>query len=460
MPHFPNLFSPFRLQSLDIPNRIFSTGHDTYLPENGLPTEPYIAYQQARAKGGAGLIIIQVVGVHPTARYTNDLMMGTSDDCIPHFRRLVDAVHEHGTKVFVQLFHPGREVLGRPEGVAQAAYAPSLSPSERFRTVPRALTAAEVADIVEGYASTARRMAEAGADGVEIVASHGYLPAQFMNPGVNRRDDHYGGSFDNRLRFTREVAAATRKAVPADFIVGLRFSSDERDQQGIGEDDSLAIARGLKDDFDYFNVIAGTSFAAGGATHIVPSMQTPTGYLAPYAARLKQSIGKPVLVAGRINQPQQAERIIASGGADLCGMTRALIADPADAQQGEEPVAPTISAPASPAIRPASATSSWDCRFPASSIPKPDANSPMASADRHQQESASSWSVAALVASRRRRWQPNAAIRSIFSSAAPSSAARRCWRNCCRGAPSSAASPAISPPRPNGPASAFTAAAR
>src|SRR5690349_18683450 len=137
---FPNLFSPFQLKTTEIRNRIFSTGHDTYLPEHGLPSDALIAYQRARAKGGAGLIIIQVVGVHESARYTSELLMGTSDDCIPSFRRLIDAIHAEGTRVFVQLFHPGRELLGRPEGVMQMAYAPSLSPSERFRVIPRPLS--------------------------------------------------------------------------------------------------------------------------------------------------------------------------------------------------------------------------------------------------------------------------------------------------------------------------------
>ena len=136
---FPNLMSPFQIGSLEIRNRIFSTGHDTYLPEHGLPSDALIAYQVARARGGAGLIILQVVGVHETARYTEALLMGTDDDCIPAFTLLIDAIHAHGTKVFVQLFHPGRELLGRPEGVQQPSYAPSISPSERFRTAPRAM---------------------------------------------------------------------------------------------------------------------------------------------------------------------------------------------------------------------------------------------------------------------------------------------------------------------------------
>ncbi|MBL8906675.1 MAG: FAD-dependent oxidoreductase [Rhizobiales bacterium] len=325
---FPNLFSPFRLKSTEIRNRIFSTGHDTYLPEQGLPSDALIAYQRARAKGGAGLIVIQVVGVHESARYTSELLMGTSDDCIPSFRRLVDAIHGEGTKVFVQLFHPGRELLGRPEGVVQAAYAPSHSPSERFRVIPRPLSGDFIAEIIEGYGATAARMAEAGADGVEIVASHGYLPAQFMNAKVNKRDDEYGGSLENRLRFTREAIARVRLSTPDGFIVGMRFSGDEKDADGLEETETLAIARALSGELDYLNVIAGTSASASGAVHIVPSMANAHAYLAPYAAQVKQATGSAVFVAGRINQPQDAERIIAQGAADMCGMTRAMICDP------------------------------------------------------------------------------------------------------------------------------------
>ncbi|WP_421695249.1 FAD-dependent oxidoreductase [Aestuariivirga sp.] len=325
---FPHLFSPFTLKSTEIRNRIFSTGHDTYLPEGGLPSESLIAYQRARARGGAGLIVIQVVGVHETSRYTEALLMGTSDDCITPFKGLVDAIHEEGAKVFIQLFHPGRELLGRPHGVIQPAFAPSHSPSERFKVVPRELSSSLIGEILDGYGQAARRMAEAGADGVEIVASHGYLPAQFMNPKVNRREDQYGGSFDNRLRFTREAISAIRQHVPDDFIVGIRMSGDEHDEDGLVEEDSAAIARALAPELDYLNVIAGTSATASGATHIVPSMANAHGYVAPFAQKVKQLTGKPVFVAGRINQPQIAEEVLASGAADMCGMTRAMIADP------------------------------------------------------------------------------------------------------------------------------------
>lgn len=325
---FPHLFTPFQVKTTEFRNRIFSTGHDTYLPENYLPSEALTAYHLARARGGAGLIVVQVVGVHESARYTDDLLMGTDDGCIKPFARMIEAIHREGTKVFVQLFHPGRELLGRPEGVAQAAYAPSFSPSERFRTAPRPMSLAMVEEIVQGYGHVARRMAQAGADGIEIVGSHGYLPAQFLNPRVNRREDRFGGRLENRVRFIKEAAHAARREVPGEFIIGLRLSGEELDADGLQEDETLAACRLLKDDLDYFNVIAGTSASQGGAIHIVPPMLIENAYVAPYARKLKQAIGKPVFVAGRINQPHEAEKVIAEGAADMCGMTRAMICDP------------------------------------------------------------------------------------------------------------------------------------
>ena len=325
---FPLLFSPYRIKSVELRNRIFSTGHDTDLGRHGAPSEDLIAYQAARAQGGAGLIVVQVVAVHDSARYTGEVLMGNTDAHLPMFRKLFRAIHDGGSGAFVQLFHPGRELLGRRDGVAQAAYAPSSTPTERFRVVPRALSLADIEEIIEGYGDAAARMAEAGADGVEVVASHGYLPSQFMHGAINQRDDRYGGSLENRLRFTQETVASIRRRVPAEMIVGLRLSGIEYDMAGADETDMLTICRALRETFDYFNVIAGTSASSSGAQHIVPPMTVPVGYLAPFAGTLKQAIGKPVFVAGRINQPQEAERILAGGSADLCGMTRAMICDP------------------------------------------------------------------------------------------------------------------------------------
>jgi 2,4-dienoyl-CoA reductase-like NADH-dependent reductase (Old Yellow Enzyme family) len=328
MSAFTHLFSPLSIKGISIRNRILSTGHDTDLGRHGLPTEELIAYQRARAKGGVGLIIVQVVGVHETARYTAEVLMGTQDECVPHFRRLFDAIHAEGSAAFVQLFHPGRELLWRKGGLVQTPLSASVAPTERFRLVPRELTPELISDIVEGYGAAARRLAEAGADGVEVVASHGYLPAQFLNPKVNQRGDQYGGSLSNRLRFFREVVASIRAHASPALIVGVRISGDEFDLSGCNEEDTLTACRALEREFDYFSVIGGTSASASGAVHIAPPMTLSPGYMAGFSGKLRRSIVKPVFVAGRINQPQEAEKLLAAGQADMCGMTRAMICDP------------------------------------------------------------------------------------------------------------------------------------
>jgi 2,4-dienoyl-CoA reductase-like NADH-dependent reductase (Old Yellow Enzyme family) len=325
-----HLFSPLHIGAVEIPNRIFSTGHDTQMAHDGHVTDRMIAYHTARAEGGAGLIVVQVAGIHETARYTAHMLMATDDGCIPGYRRLAEAVHRGGARIFGQLFHPGREVMESHDGTLQAAYAPSAVPNSRFRVMPVPLSQTMIAEIVAGYAAGARRLKAAGLDGCEIVASHGYLPAQFLNPATNLRDDDYGGDLDGRLRFLREVVAATRAAVGPDFVVGLRISGDEADAERTDPADVLEACARLGRDgaLDYFNVIAGTSASLQGAVHIVPPMTVEPGYTAPFARAVKARVGVPVLVAGRINQPQIAERILASGDADMCGMTRALICDP------------------------------------------------------------------------------------------------------------------------------------
>ena len=270
----------------------------------------------------------QVAGVHETARYTSHLLMATKDDCIPGYRRLAEALHAEGVTVFSQLFHPGREIMESADGLLAVAYAPSVSPNERFHVMPRALTLPLIDEIVAGYAAAARRMRAAGLDGVEVVASHGYLPAQFLNPRVNRRSDGYGGDEAGRLRFLREVLRAIRTETDEDFVIGLRISAGERDDEGLTAGEALAACVALEADLDYVNVTTGTSATVGGAVHIAPPMAYAPGYVAADAAVFRKALTVPVFVAGRINQPQEAEAILAAGQADVCGMTRALIADP------------------------------------------------------------------------------------------------------------------------------------
>lgn len=327
---FPHLFSPLRIGGVTLPNRVVSSGHDTVMVHDGMVTDRLIAYQEARARGGTGLIVVQVAGVHETARYTSHVLMAADDSCIPGYQALAEAVKPHGAVLFGQLFHPGREVMESADGTAPVAVAPSAVPNERFAVMPRALRTDEVAEIAAGYGQAAGRLARAGLDGVEVVASHGYLPAQFLNPAVNQRTDAYGGSAEGRLRFLREVLTAVRRDGGASLVVGMRISLDEREPSGLPAEVAREAAVTLATEglVDYLSVTTGTSATLAGSDHIVPEMGIANAYLAGAAGELKQAVDVPVLVAGRINQPQEAEQILASGQADACVMTRALICDP------------------------------------------------------------------------------------------------------------------------------------
>ncbi len=324
----PTLFSPLTIGPMTVKNRILSTGHDTCLPHDGTVNDALIAYHRARAQGGAGLIVTQVAGVHETARYTSHLLMATDDGCIPGLRRLAETLHDEGCKLIVQLFHPGREIMEVADGTSAVAYAPSVAPSERFHTIPRALSRDMIREILDGYRDAAARIKAAGADGVEIIGSHGYLPSQFLNPAINLRTDDYGGSPENRRRFLTEAINAARKGGGQDFVVGLRISGDEKDPNGLEEPEALTIIAALEPQIDYVSVVAGSSATLGGAIHIVPPMFEAPAYVAPFSAAVKARVDIPVIVTGRINQPQDAEAVLASGQADMCGMTRAMICDP------------------------------------------------------------------------------------------------------------------------------------
>ncbi len=224
------------------------------------------------------------------------------------------------------------------DGSAPVALAPSAVPNERFHVMPRALTLEMIEEIVAGYGSAAGRLQEAGLDGVEVVASHGYLPSQFLNPRVNLRSDAYGGTFDNRMRFLDEVLAAIRRVVGDDFVVGLRISADELEDDGLPAGDALAACVKLDQGgaVDYLSVTLGTSATLAGSDHIVPPMSQAVGYVMPHVATIKEHVAVPVFAAGRINQPQDAERILAEGLADAVIMNRALICDPAMPRLAEE----------------------------------------------------------------------------------------------------------------------------
>ena len=326
---FQHLFTPHEIRGIEIRNRIYSTAHQTILAEKGVPGEKMAAYHEARARGGAGLIIMESsrpCSDDVSADYHID---SSTDDCIPGYKLVADKVHKYGCKVFAQINHGGR-IAYTHNGMRMVPNGPSLVPDHRFHCMPRVMSTDYIQTLVQAFAQAARRMAEAGLDGVELVASHGMLMAQFLNPLTNFRTDQYGGSGENRFRFISECIIQTRRLIGSEKIIGLRISADEYEPDGIDAPAWLNICKRLNEEveLDFIDVTVGSMMGPGGSVHVVPPMQIEHAYTAPKAGQIKAVVDKTILVAGRINQPQLAEQVLAAGQAHMCGMTRAMISDP------------------------------------------------------------------------------------------------------------------------------------
>lgn len=327
---FPHLFSPFALGPLELRNRLFFPPHGTSLGERGNVGDDLIAYHEARARGGVGLVILEGMALHATHEFQSGYLLATRDSIIPGMRRLKEACARHDTPVIGQLFHAGRAIRTSHDGSKPRVYSASDEPDDRYRVVPVPMSKALIADVVAGYRSASRRLAEAGLDGIEILASMGYLVCQFLNPLTNTRTDEYGGSFENRLRFLREVLGAVRAEIGRDRVLGIRIAGDEMSEGGLDLTAMIEVSKAIDADgvIDYISVIAGSSASPGGWIHVFPPMAIPHAYVVPQAAAIKAAVKCQVMVAGRINQPQQAEDALAKGEADMVGMVRALISDP------------------------------------------------------------------------------------------------------------------------------------
>jgi 2,4-dienoyl-CoA reductase-like NADH-dependent reductase (Old Yellow Enzyme family)/thioredoxin reductase len=306
-----HLLAPLEIGPATLPCRIVSTSHQTTLVADHLPTEDFVAYQGARAAGGAGMIVMEAVAVAPSGLLTAHTLAGYFDATVDGYRRIAAAVQPHGTKLFVQLFHGGREVISsapRPEVISATA-----RPSQRFQTEPRALRTDEVEALVASYARCAALAAEAGLDGIEVTGAHGYLLEQFFDPELNDRDDRYG----DPAAFVTEVLGAVRAAAPA-LALGIRLSADSPAAR--------AIAPRLAGSVDYVHLAIGHSATFARSTGIAPPPPTPRNAVAELTEPFR--LGVPVLATTRIVDPVEADALIARGAADAVGMTRALITDP------------------------------------------------------------------------------------------------------------------------------------
>ena len=332
------LFQPLKIGKLEVKNRLSVPPMGSgFAADGGGVSERLIKYHEARAKGGFGLIVVEVTAIDGERGLGSGHQLCLNEDSlIPGFRKLADAVHKYGARIAVQLYHPGRCTYNFFINNRQPV-APSAVPDPIVRQVPQALTISEIKDLVEKFAQAARRVKEAGCDAAEIHGAHGYLVAEFMSAYANKRTDEYGGGPDGFLRFPLEIVRRARELVGPDFPLLFRISGEEAVPLGRTVPESIEMMKKLvAAGIDAVDVSIGV-YESGHLTSAPPDM--PQGFNAGTSFKFKQALNVPVLVAGRINDPAVAEEIIGSGKADIVHIGRQSLTDPdwpAKVQQGRE----------------------------------------------------------------------------------------------------------------------------
>ncbi len=325
-----HLFTPVQLRETTIRNRVWVAPMCQYSAVEGMPTDWHLVHLGSFARGGAGLVLTEATAVSPEGRISPSDTGIWNDEQRDAWTRIVDFVHGQGATAGMQLAHAGRKASTRPpfegRGYVTAeeggweTVGPSAVPFPGL-PAPRELTVAEIDRVVEDFARAAQRAVEAGFDLLEIHAAHGYLLHQFLSPLSNQREDEYGGSFDDRVRLVLRVVEAVRSVVPADMPLLTRISATDWAEGGWSPDDSVALARLLRDaGVDLVDVSSG-----GNAVADIPA---EPGYQVPFARRIRQEADVPTGAVGLVTEPKQAEEILASGAADVVLLARALLRDP------------------------------------------------------------------------------------------------------------------------------------
>jgi 2,4-dienoyl-CoA reductase-like NADH-dependent reductase (Old Yellow Enzyme family)/thioredoxin reductase len=324
MAGFKLLTSPIQIANMELRNRmVMPPMISNFGYEDGSVTDTFRAYHEARAKGGVGLIIIEASHVHPLGKgFPNEVAI-FSDRFIPGLRSLTDAVHAHGAKIAVQLFHAGRQTTSKVTGHPPLAPSPVTAPVTG--ELPMEMTKDQIAGLIEDYGKAATRAKAAGFDAVEVHCAHGYLLCEFLSPHTNKRMDEYGGTLENRMRFPLEVIRVVRQAVGPEYPVLARISADEKMPGGLTLDESKTIAKRFEQ--ESINAIHITAGFYETVTWMIQPLSRPRGCLVDLAEGIKSVVSIPVIAVGRINNPELAETILAEGKADLIAFGRGLLAD-------------------------------------------------------------------------------------------------------------------------------------
>ncbi|CAN5407217.1 FAD-dependent oxidoreductase [soil metagenome] len=322
---YRHLWTPLQLGPVEARNRIVFSAHLTNYARDGKPTEQHAAYYAARAAGGTGLIITEEHSTHPTDWPYEKLIHGFHRDVIPGYLRITEAVHRHRVPVFAQINHNGGQASSMYSRLP--VWAPSAVADPLFREVPKAVTLAEIDEIVAGYALVAEHCAEGGFDGIELQCSHSSIVRGFLSPATNRRTDAYGGSLENRTRLLVEIVSAVRRVIGNRLALGVRICGDELIEHGTTIDDAVRVAEMVEatGQVDYINTSIGVATAS--LFMIEASMHVPPGYAMFIPSAIRKAVDLPVVGVGRFKDPLQAERALAEGQCDLVGVVRGQIAD-------------------------------------------------------------------------------------------------------------------------------------
>ncbi len=322
------LFQPIQIGPCEARNRIIFGSHTTNFARKNLLSEKHAEYYEARAQGGAGMIVLEEHIVHPSDWPYQYALQGYLPETVRAIAAVRERIHAHGALALVQLNHNGQQSMS---DLRQAElWAPSAVPDVSSREVPKVMELADMDAVIEGFALVAKYAALGNADGVELQIADRSLLRQFLSPLTNQRSDAYGGSLENRMRFVQETIEAVAAALGSERVLGVRLCGDElAPWAGLTPEQSLEIVRLLAATgrIDYFTITMGSIFS----THMFPfhaSMAVPRGYAVHLAAAIKAAVSIPVFAAGRIMNMVQAERIVAEEQADGVEMIRPLIADP------------------------------------------------------------------------------------------------------------------------------------
>ncbi|MBN33647.1 MAG: oxidoreductase [Rhodospirillaceae bacterium] len=331
---FPHLFSPVKLKGHDLKCRIVFGAHTPNMSEDGLPADRHFGYYRERARGGAGMIVCEPTPPHDTAILIRGNLRH-DDSVIPYWKKITDECHSHGTVMCHQVYHVGAH--GDQDNSWSPYWSPSGQPSFHDPWGSHAMTEGEIEELITAFVEQALRDQKGGFDGVDIFAGYSCLVDQFWSPLANKREDRWGGSLDNRLRFVTEIVEGIRKACGTDFIVGMTVSGAEPYPGGLSMADKQEIfarldERGLA---DYFS--CGTGSYLNQFSKIVPSMHFDTPLGPPDAAELKKVVKHALVTAeARVKTPARADAAIEAGQCDLVSIVRGQIADPHLANKARE----------------------------------------------------------------------------------------------------------------------------